>query len=90
MEITAESTNRIFLASFKTKQPKNSTNIHFCASMYKMYLTISKPVIKKLIPFATTWPNEAGFSAMCVLKTKHRNRLEVEADLRLCLIKVLP
>ena len=27
---------------------------------------------------------------MCILKTKHRNRLEVEADLRLCLSTVSP
>ena len=51
--------------------------------------TVSKFVIKKLILFATTWLREAGFSTMCVLKTKHQNLLEVEADLRLCLSKVL-
>ena len=58
--------------------------------MYKMYPIVSKFVMKKLIPFATTSLREAGFSALCVLKTKHRNRLEVEADLRLCLSKVSP
>ena len=58
--------------------------------MYEVYPTVSKFIIKKLIPFATTWLCEAGFSAMCVLKTKHRNRLEVEAALRLCLSKVSP
>ena len=58
--------------------------------MYKMYPTVSKFVPKKLIAFATTWLCEAGFSAVCVLKAKHRNRLEVEADLRLCLSKVSP
>ena len=58
--------------------------------MYKMGPTVSKFVIKQLTPFTTTWLCEAGFSAMCVLKTKHRNRLDVEADLRLCLSKVSP
>ena len=58
--------------------------------MYKMYPTISKFVIKKLIPFATTWLCKAGFSALGILKTKHRNRLDVEADLRLCVSKVSP
>ena len=37
VEITAKSTNRISLASFKEKHPKNSANVHFWASMYKMY-----------------------------------------------------
>ena len=58
--------------------------------MHKIYLTVSKFVITKLIPFATTWLCEAGFSAMCVLKTKHQNQLDVETDLRLCLGKVSP
>ena len=88
MEIPVEPTNRVSLAFFKEKHPKYSGNIHFWASMYKMYLTVSKFVIKKLIPFVTTWLCEAGFSAMCLLKTKHRNRLDVEADLQLCLGKV--
>ena len=55
-----------------------------------MYPTVSKFVIKRLIQLATAWLGEAGFSAMFVLKTKHQNRLEVEADLRLCLRKVSP
>ena len=88
MEITEERTNRIFLASFYEKHPKDSAKIRFWASMYKMYPTVSKFVVKKLISFATTWLGEAGFSAICVLKTKHRNRLEIEGDLRLCLSKV--
>ena len=36
VEITAESTNCISLASFKVKHPKNSVYIHFWAFMYKM------------------------------------------------------
>jgi len=52
--------------------------------MYKVHLIVSKFMIQKLIPFATTWLCENAFSAMCV------NRLEVEADLRLCLSKVTP
>ena len=90
MDMTAEPTNRISFASFREKHPKDSVSIHFWASIYKTYPTVSRFVIKKLIPFATTWLCEAGFSAMCILKTKHRNRLEVEADLRLCLSTVSP
>ena len=60
------------------------------ASKYNMYPTVSMFVVKKVFPFETTWLCEAGFSAMCILKTNHRSRLEVEADLRLCLSKVSP
>ena len=89
MEITAEPTNHISLVSFKEKHLKDSACIHFCASMYKMYLTVSKFVIKNLFNL-----QQLGFVrldlVLCVLKTKHQNRMEVEADLRLSLSKVLP
>ena len=38
----------------------------------------------------TELSQQNSFSALCVLKTKHRNRLDIEANLRLCLIKVKP
>ena len=58
--------------------------------MNPMYPTVSKFVKRKLIPFATTWLCETAFSGLCVSKTKHRNRLDVEADLGLCLSKMKP
>ena len=90
MDMTIEATNRISFACLKEQYSRDSANIHFWASMNPVYQTVSKFVIKKLIPFATTWLCETAFSALCVLKTKHRNRLDVEADLRLCLSKVKP
>ena len=90
MDMTTGAANRISFASFKDKYPKYSANIHFWASTHKVYPIVSKFVIQKLIPFATTWLCETGFSAMCALKTKQRNRLKVEADLRLCLSKIKP
>ena len=89
-EMTAEPTNRISFNSFKEKHPKVSANIFFWVSMHSTYPTLSEYVVQQLIPFATTWLCEARFSAMSVLKTKHRNRLEVEHDLRLCLSKTTP
>ena len=75
MDMTIEATNRISLIL---------QYIHFWACMNPVHPTVSKFVIRKLIPFATTWLCETAFSALFVLKTKHRNRLNVEADLRLC------
>ena len=51
---------------------------------------LSKFVIKQLIPFATKYLCEAGFSTISVLKAKKRNRLDVEGDMGLCLCNVTP
>ena len=90
MDMIIEATNRTSFASLKEQYPKDSANIHFWASTNPVYPTIPKFVIRKFIPFATIWLCKTAFSALCVLKTKHRNRLDVEADLRLCLSKVKP
>ena len=82
-EMTSEEVNRIAFTSAKEKYPKVTANIYFWAAMYSPYPTISEFVIKELIPFATTWLFEAGFSAMSVLETKYRNRLDIEHDMRL-------
>ena len=88
IDMTIEATNRTSFASLKEQYPKDSANIHLWASMNSLYPTVSKFVKRKLIPFATTWLCETAFSAVFVLKTKHRIRLDVEADLRLWLSKV--
>ena len=81
MEITAEASNHLSSKSSKKKRSTLSENIYFGVSMCPVYPTMSKFVIKQLIPFATTYLCEAGFSAMSVLKTKHRNWLNVEVDM---------
>ena len=81
MDIMKGAANCISFMSFKEKYPKNSANIHFWIFTYKEYPTVSKYVLQKLIPFATTWLYETGFSAMCLLKTKHHNRLEIKDNL---------
>ncbi len=47
----------------------------------------SDAAVKLLLPFASTYPCEAGFSKL-TLKTKYRNRLQVEDDLRLALSNI--
>ncbi|CAK8685993.1 unnamed protein product [Clavelina lepadiformis] len=41
--------------------------------------------VKSLVPLATTYlaEQQQGFSALTVIKTKHRNRLQPEDDMRL-------
>ncbi|XP_065663053.1 protein FAM200A-like [Hydra vulgaris] len=54
---------------------------------YPLCLTIA---LKALIPFSTSYLCEAGFSAMLSIKTKKRNRLEIDADIRCALSKTKP
>ena len=46
------------------------------------YPVISKAALRILIPFATSYMCEAGFSAVAVLKTKYRSKLDVEREMR--------
>ena len=77
-----------FFCVFKRTIPKRFCKYPILGFHESIVSNSFEIVIRKLIPFATTWLCETAFSALCVLKTKHRNRLDVEADLWLCLSKV--
>ncbi len=51
---------------------------------------LAKRAVKTLMPFATTYLCESGFSALTSMKTKYRARLCVEKDLRLRLSQIQP
>lgn len=64
-------------------------------SNYWMYVRNDFPILaesalKFLLPFATTYLCESGFSTLKVLKTKHRARLNVESDMRVALTDIKP
>lgn len=46
--------------------------------------------MKFLIPFATTYLCESGFSTMVTIKTKSRNRLDIKDDMRVALSNTVP
>ena len=56
--------------------------------MKYMYPLLSEETLKLLIPFSTTDLCEAGFSSTVVVKTKTRNKQELEDDLR-CLLSTV-
>jgi len=51
---------------------------------------MSQKTITILLPFATTYLCEMGFSAYMATKTKYRDRLNVEPDLRIQLSQIEP
>ena len=44
-----------------------------------------KRALAAIIPFATVYLCEAGFSRLVTIKTKHRNQLNIEHDMRVAL-----
>ena len=55
---------------------------NFWAKMYLVYPIVSKQVLRIIIPFSSTYLCESEFSSLLAIKTKSRNKLEVEDDLR--------
>ncbi len=62
----------------------------FWAALMQEYPELCDVALKILLPFASTYLCEAGFSKMTALKTKYRNRAQIEDDFRLCLSNIEP
>lgn len=56
----------------------------------KSYPELTKIIMKYLLPFASTYRCEAGFSAMLQIKSKYRSVINVEPDLRCALSVTQP
>jgi hypothetical protein len=63
---------------------------NFWAKMSAVFPTVSEQALQIIVPFASTYLCEAGFSSLLVIKTKARNKLEVESDLRCSLSNTTP
>ena len=69
----------------------NSKSIgDFWISLRQAYPLLVKNAMAAIIPFATTYLCESGFSSLVVIKTKSRNRLNVKDDMRVALSKTKP
>jgi len=62
----------------------------FWVETSRKYPNLADSAFHVLLPVATTYRSESGFSALTAMKTKHRSRLNVEDDLRLCLSQATP
>jgi hypothetical protein len=57
----------------------------FWFSLREAYPHIVNRDMEVLIPFATTYLSESGFSTLVTIKTKSRNRLDVQHDIRVAM-----
>ena len=62
----------------------------FWIEMKTSYSKITEKALRVLIPFVSTYLCEAGFSTLLQIKTKQRNKLHVEDDLRCALSQTSP
>ena len=58
---------------------------NFWAGLQNEYPILSKRSLNFLIQFPSTYYCEVGFSAMVSIKTKYRNMLHIDDDMRCCL-----
>ena len=73
------------------KKKFNSGNpTKFWISLNGEYPALMEKALQMIIPFATSYLCEAGFSAMAVIKTKYRTRINVERNIRVAVSKIPP
>ena len=62
----------------------------FWLSVKESNQVIGEKALALLLPFPTSYLCETGFSSVAVLKSKYRNRLSIEADLRVAISNISP
>ena len=62
----------------------------FWRLMCDSYPKVTKKAIQGILPFVSTYLCESGFSTLLQIKTKRRNRLDVENDVRCALSNTFP
>ncbi|XP_057706890.1 zinc finger BED domain-containing protein 5 [Corythoichthys intestinalis] len=77
IDVTSDSTFRLSFTS--------QTLSEFWLSVDRQYPLLGQKAMSILLPFATSYLCEIGFSAVAALKTKHRSQLNIEQELRVAL-----
>ena len=68
----------------------SNTLAKFWSSIRNAYPLLVKRAMEALIPFASVYLCEAGFTTLVTIKTKYRNQLNVQHDMRIALSKTIP
>lgn len=79
-----------FYGPFISLQFNSMSLISFWIKRSCEYPLLSEKAVNVLLPFATTYLCETAFSAVTAMKTKHRSRLNIEHDIRVCLSRISP
>lgn len=82
IDISSDSSLRMKFSSFSL--------LEFWSSIKDEYSEISNKALRVLLPFATSYLCEAGFSAVAVLKSKYRSKLNIEKEMRVAVTTLLP
>lgn len=69
---------------------KSETLVQFWLNQREEYNILSGKAIQILLPFATSYLCETGFSALAAIKSKYRARLVVEKELRVAVSSLTP
>ena len=58
--------------------------------LLRSYPKVSTEALRVIVPSASTYPRESGFSTLVHVKSKARNQLNVGDDIRLAISKTQP
>nr|CAH7768867.1 unnamed protein product [Callosobruchus chinensis] len=68
----------------------SSDLVEFWVSVKNEYPALRLKALRILIPFATSYLCEAGFSAVAVIKSKYRSKINVEQEMRVAVSSLIP
>lgn len=68
----------------------SSSLLEFWGLVKQEYPQVGNKALRVLIPFVTSYLCEVGFSALAVIKTKYRSRLNVEKEMRVAVSNLVP
>ena len=76
--------------SLKMQFSTVASSSEFWADNYEAFPNLAEIALRMTLPFVTSYLCEAGFSALVVMTTKLRARLDVGIDTRVALSKTVP